>query len=146
MADVPGLTIEWPDPLELPDMEPIEDDGSADFTDENPLEAGPLLIDPNVVELTEQLELAFPSEEGAFPQQDDFVDQFRMLSSIEAYDDTDTNVGQLGVGRAFDMAGQMRPDYARYLFWFLQRMAINAGRPEAEEKILRALRRGGWDL
>ncbi|MBB4021632.1 MULTISPECIES: glycosyltransferase family protein [Actibacterium] len=56
------------------------------------------------------------------------------------------NVGQLGAGRAFDMAGQMRPDYARYLFWFLQRMAINAGRPEAEEKILRALRRGGWDL
>lgn len=96
MADVPGLTIEWPDPLELPDMEPIADDGSADFTDENPLEAGPLLIDPTVVELTEQLELAFPSEEGAFPQQDDFVDQFRMLSSIEAYDDTDTNVGQLG--------------------------------------------------
>ncbi|MHC0052020.1 hypothetical protein [Actibacterium sp. D379-3] len=56
------------------------------------------------------------------------------------------NVGQLGADQAFDMAGQMRPEYARYLFWFLQRMAINAGRPDAEEKILRALRRGGWDL
>ena len=96
LADVPGLTIEWPDPLELPDAEQIPDDGSAEFAQDNPLEAGPLLIDPQVVKLTDQLELAFPSEEGAFPQQDDFVDQFQMLSSIEAYGDTKTNVGQLG--------------------------------------------------
>ena len=96
LADVPGLTIEWPDPLELPDAEEVSDDGSAEFADDNPLEAGPLLIDPSVVKLTDQLELAFPSEEGAFPQQDDFVDQFQLLSSIEAYGDTETNVGQLG--------------------------------------------------
>ena len=96
LAEVPGLTIEWPDPLELPDAEQIPDDGSAEFAEDNPLEAGPLLIDPRVVKLTDQLELAFPSEEGAFPQLDEFVDQFQMLSSIEAYGDTETNVGQLG--------------------------------------------------
>ncbi|MEL7689157.1 autotransporter assembly complex protein TamA [Citromicrobium bathyomarinum] len=96
LAEVPGLTIEWPDPLELPDAEQIPDDGSTEFAEDNPLEAGPLLIDPRVVKLTDQLELAFPSEEGAFPQQDEFVDQFQMLSSIEAYGDTETNVGQLG--------------------------------------------------
>ncbi|WP_370183226.1 BamA/TamA family outer membrane protein [Alteriqipengyuania sp.] len=96
VAELPGLTIEWPDPLELPDVEQIEDDGSAEFSEENPLEAGPLLIDPVVVNMTEQLSLAFPSDPEAFPQVDLFVSQFELLSSIEAYDDTETNVGQLG--------------------------------------------------
>jgi len=96
LADLPGLTIEWPDPIELPEVEQVPDDGSATFAQDNPLESGPLLIDPVVVKMTDQLELAFPSEEGAFPQRVEFVDQFAMLSSIEAYDDTETNVGQLG--------------------------------------------------
>ncbi|SLN24361.1 hypothetical protein PSA7680_01012 [Pseudoruegeria aquimaris] len=38
------------------------------------------------------------------------------------------------------------PDYDRYLFWFLQDMSINAGRPEAREKILATLRARGWDI
>ena len=96
LAELPGLTIEWPDPLELPDVEQIEDDGSAEFAEANPLESGPLLVDPVVINLNEQLALAFPSEPGAFPPQDDFVDQFEMLSSIEAYGDLESNVGQLG--------------------------------------------------
>ncbi len=96
LAELPGLTIEWPDPIDLPDVEKIEDDGTATFAEDNPLAAGPLLIDPQVVKLTDQLELAFPSEPDAFPQLDDFVDQFGMLSAIEAYSATETNVGQLG--------------------------------------------------
>ncbi|WP_010411756.1 autotransporter assembly complex protein TamA [Citromicrobium sp. JLT1363] len=96
LAELPGLTIEWPDPLELEDVEQVEDDGTAQFAEENPLEAGPLLIDPLVVQMTEQLALAFPSEPRAFPQREEFVNQFEMLSSIEAYGDTETNVGQLG--------------------------------------------------
>ena len=96
LAELPGLTIEWPDPLELENVEQVEDDGTAQFADENPLEAGPLLIDPLVVQMTEQLALAFPSEPRAFPQREEFVNQFEMLSSIEAYGDTETNVGQLG--------------------------------------------------
>lgn len=35
------------------------------------------------------------------------------------------------------------PDYDGYLWWFWQEMSINAGRPEAEAKIVTALRRGG---
>ena len=96
LADLPGLTIDWPDPLELAPVEQVEDDGTATFADDNPLQAGPLLIDPVVIDLTEQLALAFPSEPDAFPQMDDFVDQFTSLSTIEAYGDSETNVGQLG--------------------------------------------------
>lgn len=36
------------------------------------------------------------------------------------------------------------PDFAGYLHWFLQRQSINAGRPEAEDHILSALRDLGW--
>ena len=96
LADMPGLTIDWPDPLELGEVEQVEDDGSAEFAETNPLESGPLLIDPVVIDLNEQLALAFPSEPGAFPQQDAFADQFESLSSIEAYGDIESNVGQLG--------------------------------------------------
>lgn len=96
LADLPGLTIEWPDPLELPEVEPIESDGTVEFAEANPVASGPLLIDPVEVDLSEQLTLAFPSEAGAFPQQEEFVQQFEMLSAIDAYGDTEANVGQLG--------------------------------------------------
>ncbi|MFD2741266.1 hypothetical protein ACFSUD_16935 [Sulfitobacter aestuarii] len=39
-----------------------------------------------------------------------------------------------------------RPDYARYLWWFWQDQSINAGRPEAETKIVARLRRYGWPV
>ncbi|HAV09880.1 MAG TPA: hypothetical protein DEF12_04485 [Rhodobacteraceae bacterium] len=38
------------------------------------------------------------------------------------------------------------PDYEGYLWWFWQEMSINAGRPEATEKITMALRRAGWPV
>jgi hypothetical protein len=54
------------------------------------------------------------------------------------------NVPDLGVAEAFRMVRNLRPDYDRYLFWFLQEMSINAGREEAEEKILATVRARGW--
>ncbi|MBV1866426.1 MAG: hypothetical protein KUG69_00755 [Marinosulfonomonas sp.] len=56
------------------------------------------------------------------------------------------NVSDLGANAAFKRAEQMKPDYSRYLFWFLQEMAINAGRGGAEDKILAAVRARGWDV
>ena len=55
-------------------------------------------------------------------------------------------VFDLGVGGAFERVRLMQPDYSRYLFWFLQTMAINAGRGDAEDKILAAVRARGWDV
>lgn len=56
------------------------------------------------------------------------------------------NVGDLGADAAFLKAEKMTPEFERYVFWFLQKMAINAGRPAAEAKILAALRAGGWPV
>ncbi|WP_163847876.1 hypothetical protein [Pseudooceanicola aestuarii] len=46
----------------------------------------------------------------------------------------------------FDRIASHVPDYAGYVWWFWQHMSINAGRPEAEEKIAAALRRCGMEL
>lgn len=56
------------------------------------------------------------------------------------------NVPALGADSAFEALPGMRPDYAGYLWWFWQEMSINAGRPEAGEKIAVAMRRAGWPV
>ncbi|MGR3433292.1 MAG: hypothetical protein ACU0CO_00155 [Shimia sp.] len=38
------------------------------------------------------------------------------------------------------------PDFDAYLHWVLQERSINAGRDGAEDAILAAMRRGGWDI
>ncbi len=49
-----------------------------------------------------------------------------------------------GIEAAF--APRTAPDYRRYLYWFLQLRAINAGRDDSGERILAALRRNGWPI
>ncbi|MBW0158126.1 hypothetical protein [Sedimentimonas flavescens] len=39
-----------------------------------------------------------------------------------------------------------RPEFDRYLFWFLQKRALNAGRPEFEAALLDHLRKRGWPI
>jgi len=56
------------------------------------------------------------------------------------------DAARLGVEDALRAASEMQPDYAGYLHWFWQEMAINAGRPEAKDKIRAALLRGGWPV
>lgn len=48
-----------------------------------------------------------------------------------------------GIAAAF---GASKPDFDRYLYWFLHQTAINAARPECEDQILQALRRHGWQI
>jgi len=56
------------------------------------------------------------------------------------------NVHELGVSKAFSKLHDAPPDFDRYLFWFLQKMSINAGRDDAEEQILKTVQRRGWTL
>lgn len=56
------------------------------------------------------------------------------------------DAARIGAEEALRAAPQMRTDYAGYLHWFWQKMAINAGRPEAPEKIRDALLRAGWPV
>ncbi len=56
------------------------------------------------------------------------------------------NVPKLGVEGAFAKARQMAPPFEAYLFWYLQKMSINAGKKDAEQQILAAVRRCGWKI
>lgn len=56
------------------------------------------------------------------------------------------NVAELGASAALTAADSHAPDFARYLWWFLQEQAINASRPEAQDRILAAMRKGGWPI
>ena len=56
------------------------------------------------------------------------------------------SVSDLGIAEAMQRGPEMTPDYAGYLHWFWQVMSINAGRPEAEEKIRNAMLRAGWPM
>ena len=51
-----------------------------------------------------------------------------------------------GVEQAFQKVTEMRPDYEKYLFWFLREMSIHSGRDDAQQKILEAFRSGGWQM
>ncbi|KPA19854.1 hypothetical protein shim_38130 [Shimia sp. SK013] len=56
------------------------------------------------------------------------------------------NVSLLGVAEAFYAARAAAPEYALYVWWFLQKMSINAGRPEAEERIRARLLALDWPV
>lgn len=55
-------------------------------------------------------------------------------------------VAELGVAEAIGRAPETDRDFDDYLWWFLQHMAINAGRPEAEDRIAARLRALGWPV
>ena len=56
------------------------------------------------------------------------------------------NVAELGVAAAFAAAPDHRPDFARYLLWFLKLTTVNAGAADAEQQILDTVRRHGWQV
>lgn len=56
------------------------------------------------------------------------------------------NVEDMGASAAFDQVENHEPNYAAYLYWFLQTRAINAGRPEAIKRITTVLRNHGWPV
>lgn len=56
------------------------------------------------------------------------------------------SVPHTGIDAAFARIAGHAPNYDAYLWWFLQQMSINAGRPEAESKIRAELQRHGWPV
>jgi hypothetical protein len=56
------------------------------------------------------------------------------------------NVFDLGIDQALGRVAEDRPDFARYLWWFLKENAIGAGSDAAEARILAAARRANWPV
>ena len=56
------------------------------------------------------------------------------------------NVADMGTEEALDYAPVHKAEYARYLYWLLREQAIDAMAPYAGERILKAMKKGGWPL
>lgn len=108
MADLPGMTLDWPDPADAPKVErltPDEDIAEArkaagEAVDELASEddgggAEAMLADAEIIRVGKQVELAFPHEEAAFPQRQELADRFGALSSLRSLDTSDDNLAQL---------------------------------------------------
>ena len=56
------------------------------------------------------------------------------------------NVVDMGAAEALDYAPAHKADYAKYLYWLLHDQAIDAMAPYAGERILKAMKKGGWPI
>ena len=94
LSELPQMTIDWPTDLDIGPIKALEPDEDIRFAD---LGEDPVFTPPQgpVIDLTDSLAVSFPQERALFPVQDEFLDRFQALSTIEAYDDGDGNVAQL---------------------------------------------------
>jgi translocation and assembly module TamA len=105
LAEIPAIDVPWPDNLELPQLAPLEPDDSIQFADmEDAANPRPALLDAEVVRVTDELVLAFPPDDAAFPQRAEFAERFGNLSTIAELDDDDDNVAQLAARAKADQA------------------------------------------
>ncbi|WAT19082.1 BamA/TamA family outer membrane protein [Aurantiacibacter sp. MUD11] len=100
LAEMPLVTVPWPEAVELPQLAPLESDGEeiefATFEDQiAPLPLG------SEEKLSDELVLVFPSDRALFPERDEFLDRFRSLSTVEEYDD-DGNIARLAAQARVD--------------------------------------------
>ncbi len=56
------------------------------------------------------------------------------------------NIAELGVDTAYSNVLSRKRNYDAYLYWFLQQQSINAGRDDAEARILETVRSRGWNI
>jgi translocation and assembly module TamA len=99
LADLPLITVPWPEQLELPQLAPLTPEPDIQFAEpEAPL---PQLREGEEVRVSSELLLVFPSDAAQFPERDEFVRRFKQLSTIEEYD---------AEGSAARLAAQARQD------------------------------------
>lgn len=56
------------------------------------------------------------------------------------------NVAELGAEQALALAPDHRPDFAGYLDWFLRRSSLDMMAPDADQRLLGAMIKGGWPV
>lgn len=103
LAEMPELTVDWPDQLELPamvDLEPEQDVVFAEL-DVPPI---PSLPDAELVRVSDEIALAFPEDAALFPVRDEFVERFSQLSTVVQLGGGDDNIAQLAARARQDQA------------------------------------------
>lgn len=94
MDELPDMAVEWPDDIELPEVEPLAPDSDVEFVELEDDGETPV-IDTETRRVDEQIVLAFPAEVDRFPLQSEFVERFESLSTIEELGGDTENIAQL---------------------------------------------------
>ena len=94
LAELPDLAVDWPDDLDLQPIQPLEPDESIQLAVPD---LPDLAADRNlaVERLSDEVALAFPATDQAFPVREEFIDRFEALSTIEQLSGSDDNIAQL---------------------------------------------------
>lgn len=94
LAEMPLVTVPWPDAIDLPQLAPIEPEEAIEFaTFEDQIRQLPELSEERI---SDELVLTFPTDQSLFPERDEFLDRFKSLSTIEELED-DGNLARLAV-------------------------------------------------
>jgi translocation and assembly module TamA len=100
LAQMPEITIPWPEGVELPQLAPLEPaDEPVEFVQFD--EQIPRVETGTEERISDQLVLAFPTDRSLFPQRKEFVSRFESLSTVGDYDD-DGNIARLAVQAGAD--------------------------------------------
>ena len=138
MADMPEIAIEWPDDLTIPQIEPVdlgdraETEGFQFAEPEIPFSQTD--YNARIVEVNDELVLAFPSDQRAFPEGTAFVTRFEALSTIEELEGDDENIAQLAARARADeeLLDELLRVYGYYDAQILRSVVSEAAAPAGE--------------
>ena len=94
LAEMPQVSVPWPEQVDLPQIAPLETQEPIDFVTFD--EQIPSLPPGSEERISNELVLVFPSDRALFPERDEFLDRFEGLSTIEQLED-DGNLARLRV-------------------------------------------------
>lgn len=94
--ELPGVTLAWPDAIELPPLPDLGAEEEVQYADLG-LD-GPQLTfaDAQIERISDDLVLGFPQVEPAFGESPDFTARFSSLSTVKQLDSDSDNLAQLG--------------------------------------------------
>lgn len=94
-SELPGVTLAWPDELDLPPLPEIAEEPEIQYADLKL--SGPELAfsDAAIERISDDLVLGFPQKEPPFSATGDFVERFAALSTIKQLDSDSDNLAQL---------------------------------------------------
>ncbi|WP_083440131.1 autotransporter assembly complex protein TamA [Altererythrobacter epoxidivorans] len=106
MAELPGVEVAWPDELDIPEPEPIEQveteedafAGLEEFRRGGERANGGDRAEVegrDFIRIDDRLIIGFPDDNDGFPEKTEFVSRFKALSTIEQLDGDEASVAQI---------------------------------------------------
>lgn len=96
MAEWPGVSLAWPDTIELPPLPEIAAEPEVQYADLQLTGPSLAFSEARVETISDDVVLGFPQKDPPFLDTDAFIDRFGALSTIKELDSDSDNLAQLG--------------------------------------------------